>query len=45
LIGFRRTLKRIITIKALKAGRITKSKQDGNQEFILILATISAIGR
>ena len=37
-------MKRIITIQALKSGRITKSKQDGNREFISILATISAIG-
>jgi hypothetical protein len=45
LMGFGRTLKRIMTIQALKSGRITKSKQDGNREFISILATISAIGR
>jgi hypothetical protein len=30
---------------ALKLGRIIKLKQDGNREFILILVTISAIGR
>jgi hypothetical protein len=45
LMGFGRTLKRIMTVEALKAGRITKSKQDGSREFISILATISAIGR
>jgi hypothetical protein len=45
LMGFGRTLKRIMTIEALKAGRITKSKQDGSREFISILATISAIRR
>jgi hypothetical protein len=45
LMGFGRTLKRIMTIQALEQGRITKSKQDGSREFISILATISAIGR
>jgi hypothetical protein len=45
LIGFRYTLKRIITAIALKSGRITKSKQDGSREFISILAIILAIGR
>ena len=45
LMGFGRTLKRIMTKQALKSGRITKSKQDGSREFISILATISAIGR
>jgi len=45
LMGFGRTMKRIMTIQALKSGRITKSKQDGSREFISILATISAIGR
>jgi hypothetical protein len=34
-----------MTVEALKAGRITKSKQDNSREFILILATISAIKR
>jgi hypothetical protein len=45
LIGFGRSLKRIITQEALRLGRITKSKQDGSREFISILACISAIGR
>jgi hypothetical protein len=45
LMGFGRTLKRVMTVEALKSGRITKSKQDGSREFISILATISAIGR
>jgi hypothetical protein len=45
LIGIRRTLKRIMTVEALKSGQITKLKQDGSREFISILATISAIGR
>jgi hypothetical protein len=45
LMGFGRILKRIMTAIALKSGRIIKSKQDGSREFILILATILAIGR
>jgi hypothetical protein len=45
LIGFGRTLKRIIIAIALKLGRIIKLKQDGNREFILILVIILAIGR
>ena len=34
-----------MTVEALKSGRVTKSKQDGNHEFISILACVSAIGR
>ncbi|PMD46398.1 DDE-domain-containing protein [Hyaloscypha variabilis F] len=45
LIGFGRSLKRIITREALQSGRITKSKQDGSREFISCLACISAIGQ
>ena len=45
LMGFGRTMKRIMTQEALKSGRIKKSKQDGSREFISILACISAIGR
>lgn len=45
MIGFGRSLKRIMTLEALKSGRITKSKQDGSREFISCLACISAIGR
>jgi hypothetical protein len=45
LMGFSRTMKRIMTQEALKSGRIKKSKQDGSREFISILACISAIGR
>jgi hypothetical protein len=45
IIGFGRSLKRIITLEALKSGRVTKSKQDGSREFISCLACISAIGR
>jgi hypothetical protein len=45
LMGFGRTMKRIVSRDALKSGRITKAKQDGNREFISILACISAIGK
>jgi hypothetical protein len=45
LIGYSRSLKRIMSKAALTSGRITKSKQDGNREFISILACISAIGK
>jgi hypothetical protein len=45
LMGFGRTMKRIMTQEALKSGRIKKSKQDGSREFISILACISAIGK
>ena len=45
LIGYGRSLKRIMTRAALESGRITKSKQDGSREFISILAYISAIGK
>jgi hypothetical protein len=45
LIGFGRSLKRVIAKEALKSGRITKAKQDRSREFISILAYISAIGK
>ncbi len=45
LIGFSRSLKRIMARAALESGRIMKSKQDGSHEFISILACISAIGK
>jgi hypothetical protein len=45
LMGFGRTMKRIMTQEALKSGRVTKSKQDGSREFISVLACISAIGK
>ena len=32
-------------LEAYKSGRVTKAKQDGNREFISILACVSAIGR
>jgi hypothetical protein len=45
LMGLGQTLKRIMTLAALKSGRVTKSKQDGSREFISILACVSAIGK
>jgi hypothetical protein len=45
IIGFRRSLKRIMTLEALQSGRITKAKQDGSREFISYLACIFAIRR
>ncbi|KAF8846818.1 hypothetical protein BDZ45DRAFT_608371, partial [Acephala macrosclerotiorum] len=45
LISIVRTMKRIMTLKAFKSGRITKNKQNGNREFILLLACVSTIGR
>jgi hypothetical protein len=45
LISLGQTLKRIITLAALKSGQVTKSKQDGSHEFISILAYVSAIGK
>jgi len=45
LIGYGRSLKRIMTRATLELGRINKAKQDGSREFISILAYISAIGK
>jgi DDE superfamily endonuclease len=45
MIGFARTLKRIMTRAALESGRITKSRQDGNREFISCLACVNALGK
>jgi hypothetical protein len=45
LIGLGRTLKRIMTLAALKSGWVMKSKQDGSREFISILACVSVIGK
>jgi hypothetical protein len=36
--------KRIMSKKAHKSGRITGASQDGNREFISLLACVSAIG-
>jgi hypothetical protein len=43
LIGFGRSLKRIMTRATLELGRITKAKQDRSHEFISLLAYISMI--
>jgi hypothetical protein len=45
LIGLGQTLKRIITLAALKSGRVMKLKQDSSREFISILVYVSAIGK
>ncbi|PMD51091.1 uncharacterized protein K444DRAFT_546312, partial [Hyaloscypha bicolor E] len=45
LIGYGRSLKRIMTRATLESGRISKSKQDRSREFISILAYISVIGK
>jgi hypothetical protein len=45
LIGLGQTLKRIITLAALKSGWVTKLKQDNSREFISILACVLAIGK
>jgi hypothetical protein len=34
-----------MTLQALQSGRVTKNKQDGNCEFISLLACVSAIGK
>ena len=43
LIGFGRTLKRIISRVALEEGRVTKARQDGSRDFISCLACINAL--
>jgi hypothetical protein len=43
MIGFRRSLKRVIMIVALRSGPVTKAKQDRSREFISYLACISVI--
>jgi hypothetical protein len=40
LMGYSRSLKRIMTKAALELGCITKAKQDGSREFISILACV-----
>jgi hypothetical protein len=45
LMRFTRSLKKVMYRGALESGRITKAKQDGCREFILILAYISAVGK
>ena len=44
LIGFSRTKKRIVSIEGLKSKRIAGASQDGNREFITLIASICANG-
>jgi hypothetical protein len=44
IIGMAAVTKRIMSKKAHETGRITGASQDGNQEFISLLACVSAIG-
>ncbi|EDN04832.1 predicted protein [Histoplasma mississippiense (nom. inval.)] len=44
LLGFIHTLKRIVSINALKSGRTIGASQDGSREFITLLASICADG-
>ncbi len=45
LMGFGRSLKRIITREALESGQTTKAQQDRNREFISILVCILVVRR
>jgi hypothetical protein len=45
LIGICRALKRIMTKAAYESGQVEKAVQDRSQEFISLLACVSAIGR
>jgi DDE superfamily endonuclease len=44
LIGFSRTKKRVVSIESLKSKRIAGASQDGNREFITLIASICADG-
>ena len=44
LLGLAQTTKRIITLHALKSGRIMGASQDGSREFISLLACVCADG-
>ena len=44
LIGMAAVTKRIMSKKAYETGRITAASQDGNREFISLLACVSAVG-
>ena len=44
LIGTASATQRILTLEALLSKRITHANQDGNREFITLLACISALG-
>lgn len=45
MIGFARTMKRIMSKESLEEGRNTKNRQDGSREFITCLACINALGK
>lgn len=44
LIGLGKRMRRIITSQSIKSGKTTKAIQDGNREFITVLACCSAQG-
>ena len=44
MIGYLKVLKRIMSQEAYKSGRVRQAVQDGNREFISLLACVSAIG-
>jgi DDE superfamily endonuclease/Tc5 transposase DNA-binding domain len=44
LIGFSRTKKRVVSIEGLKSKRVAGASQDGNREFITLIASICADG-
>jgi hypothetical protein len=44
LIGIAAVIKRIMSKKAYETGRITDVSQDGNREFISLLAYMLAVG-
>ena len=44
MIGIGHKSKRVLSKSAYKNGRIFSSKQDGNREFITLLASIYATG-
>ncbi|KAF4625154.1 hypothetical protein G7Y89_g13015 [Cudoniella acicularis] len=45
LIGLLKPLKGIMSQEAYRSGRVRQAAQDGNREFITLLACVSAIGR
>ena len=44
LIGFSRTTKRVVSVEGLKSKRVIGASQDGNREFITLIASICADG-
>jgi hypothetical protein len=44
LLGFSRTKKRVVSIEGLKRKRIVGASQDGNREFITLIASVCADG-